>query len=97
MAFSKRQREILAELSELCNQLGVELDGTATNVRKYIDRQMALMDVHKIIYGVLCDDSENEFRDEDVADAYKSLETLREIKSKIYPDRNGYLKPGEKQ
>lgn len=97
MAFSKRQREILAELSELCNQLGVELDGTATSVRKYIDRQLSLMDVHTIIYGVLCDDPENEFREEDVARCYEALQSLRDTKAKIYPDKNGYLKPEEKK
>ena len=93
---TKRQREMLAKLCEVCNQLGVELDGTATNTRKYIDRQMALMNVHTVLYGVLCDEAENDFREVDVERGNKALLELSELIKKTYPDKNGYLKEEEK-
>lgn len=89
MALSKRQREMLAELSSICNSLGNDLDASATNVRKYIDRQEAHRHVYKITYGICVDEPENDFREENIADAEQSLIALKEIANRKYKDRNG--------
>lgn len=91
MKITGRQRKMLSELSKLCNDLGSTLDGTSTNNVKYIDRQRSLMLVHKVIYGVLCDDPENEYRDHDVKSAEKAIDTLNELSKRVYPDRNGLI------
>lgn len=86
---NKRQRKILSECCSICNDLGSPLDGSATSVRKYIDRQMAHMEVHKILYGALVDTPENEQREFDFECAEKALVRLKEIADKTYKDRNG--------
>jgi hypothetical protein len=86
---NKRQRKILSECCSLCNDLGSPLDGSATNVRKYIDRQMAHMEVYQILYGALVDDPENDQRDFDFDLAEKALVRLKEIAGRQYKDRNG--------
>lgn len=91
----KEHRKILAELQSLCNQLGSSLDGTATNPMKYIDRQKAMMDVSHILFAVLADHPENEDREDDFRRAEKSIQWLRTLKGKIYPDRSGFIKPEE--
>lgn len=85
----KRQREILSEVCDICNQLGGELDGTATATQKYIDRQQALAKIGKCVYAVLTDHPDNEYSVEDYSSAYLALEELRGLKNKIYPDKNG--------
>lgn len=89
-------RKILSELQSLCNGLGCHLDGTATREEKYIDRQRALVDVSHVLFAVLADHPENDYRKEDFERAYESMNKLRAIKSKIYPDRSGFLKPEER-
>lgn len=91
MKITGRQRKLLSELSKICNELGSPLDGTATNNVKYIDRQRSLMLVHHVIYGVLCDEPENEYRDDDFEKAVKSLEKLHELNKRVYPDKNGNI------
>lgn len=91
MKITGRQRKLLAELSQTCNELGSPLDGTATNNVKYIDRQRSLMLVHKVIYGVICDDPENEYRDEDFNLAVSSMAKLKQLNARIYPDKNGLI------
>lgn len=85
----KRQREILNDLRAVCNQLGGILDGTSTNELKYRDRQEAHLLVSTVLYGVLCDDPENELAEEDIQDSKEALVKLQQLKSKVYPDRNG--------
>ena len=85
----KKQRKMLAQLCELCNQLGSDLDGTATNNKKYIERQKAHMLVYKVIYGVLVDETENPNRNYDINIAMGALTDLEVLTKKVYPDRNG--------
>lgn len=76
---------------QLCNELGSPLDGTATNNVKYIDRQKAHMLVSNAIYGILCDDPENEYQDEDVEGAKKCIDILTALSKRVYPDKNGLI------
>lgn len=91
MRITGRQRKLLSDLSQICNELGSPLDGTATNNVKYIDRQRALMLVSHVVYGVLCDEQNNEYREEDFELALKSMETLKKLNARIYPDKNGII------
>lgn len=91
MKITGRQRKLLAQLSEVCNELGSPLDGTATNNVKYIDRQRSLMLVHKVIYGVLCDEPENDYRESDFKEATHSMDALIVLSKRIYPDKNGLI------
>lgn len=86
-----RQRKLLSELQSICRELGGMLDGTATNPVKYIDRQRALGKVAIVIYGAICDDPENDFREEDVKDAETALQHLKDLKLKEYGDRMGFV------
>lgn len=86
---------MLSELSWICNQLGGELDYTSTHESKLKDRQRALMDVSKVLFGVLSDCKDNDHREHDLEVAYKCLEKLEALRQKTYPDRNGYSKPEE--
>jgi hypothetical protein len=92
----KYHRTMLSELSWICNQLGAELDYTSTHESKLQERQRALMDVSKVLYGVLADCKDNEHRDRDLEVAYECIEKLEALRVKTYPDRNGYLKPEER-
>ena len=85
----KKHREILAELCEVCNVLGSDLDGTATHQTKYIDRQAAHKYVYKVLYGVLVDDPQNDQREYSVEQGAEALKKLRELTTKNYPDRKG--------
>lgn len=85
----KKHRDILQELMDLCNQLGGVLDGTSTNEAKYRDRQRGLMEAYKVLYAVLADHPENDNSEDDWDDAYKSIENLKLLKNKVYPDRKG--------
>jgi len=87
---TKRQRKILAKLCDYTNMLGGTLDGTSTNEAKYRDRQQANMLTYRIVYGVLCDSAENEYREEDFAKAEEALEEMRLLTLKSYPDRQSY-------
>lgn len=84
-----KHRDILRELMDLCNQLGGVLDGTSTNEAKYRDRQRGLMDAYRVLYAVLADHPENHNSEADWADAHKSIENLKLLKNKVYPDRKG--------
>ena len=90
MSLSKRQREMLAELCQTCNKLGAVLDPTATNPKKYQDRQVAHIDVYRVLYAVLCDDPENDLREDNINDGYESLINLKEILNRQYGDRTGF-------
>lgn len=92
---NKHHRRILSELAHICNQLGVTLDYTSTHESKLKDRQKAHMLVHHVLFGILADDPENDYRIEDMEKCHKSLEELKALINKTYPDRNGYLKPEE--
>lgn len=87
---SKYQRNILAELMGLTNDLGGTLDGTATSGQKYIDRQRAMMNVYKVIYGLFGDNPLNDNRDDDIETIEKNMQILRDLKDKVYPDKNGF-------
>ena len=69
---------------EACNAIGSPLDTTATPVAKLIDRQKAHMLVYKVIYGVLSDSPENDYREEDWQNAQQAIEQLNNLKSKTY-------------
>lgn len=86
------QRNILRELMGLCNQLGGSLDYTATHYNKLRDRQKGLMDCYHVVYGVLTDHPENEFREDDRKIAEKAIQQLRDLTMISYPDRSGELK-----
>lgn len=86
-----KQRKFLSELSDYCNKLGATLDATATNSRKYIDRQEALMKAYKVIYAVLTDHPDNDQSWLDYEQAEVALRELKELSNKVYPDRNGFF------
>ena len=86
---TQKQRQILRELMLVCDHLGHSLDGTATTVSKYIDRQRAHRLVSDVIYGMFGDSKENDNREEDVESAEECLKKLQELANKQYPDRNG--------
>lgn len=92
-----KHRKILSQLSSICNALGSDLDYTATHESKLRDRQKAHMLVSHVLYGVLVDHPENEHAEDDMKTAIESLEKLKELTKKTYTDRNGFLKPEEKQ
>lgn len=94
---NKYHRTILSELASICNQLGGSLDYTSTHESKLKDRQRAHMLVQHVVFGVLVDHPENENRKEDLSKAYESLEELKALAKKTYPDRNNYLNPEEQQ
>lgn len=86
---TKRQRNLLSELCSICNKLGNVLDSTATPHKKYEDRQRAHQLVYKVLLGVLSDDPENDFRDDDVQSAIDAMEKIKEISIRQYGDRSG--------
>lgn len=85
----RKHRKLLNDTLDYCNELGCVLDGTSTHESKYKDRQRALMDVYHILYAVVCDRPQNDHSDYDYERAYKSLENLKALKEKCYPDRVG--------
>ncbi len=85
----KKHRELLSELCGLCNQLGGDLDGTATHESKYKDRQKANMLSYKILYAVLADHPENDNNEINFEAAETALVKMRELTKKTYPDRKG--------
>lgn len=87
----KKHRTMLNELMNICNSLGGTLDSTATSESKFIDRQRAHMLVSDVIYGILADHKNNENASEDFNAAIESLEKLKLLKNKIYPDRRGII------
>jgi hypothetical protein len=93
----KKHREILSELCAICNQLGVKLDYTATHESKLRDRQQAHMLAHHVLFGVLVDHPENDQAEDDMNKAIESLNELKALQAKTYPDRNNYLNPLEKE
>jgi len=86
---TKKQRAMLIDLLGFCNVLGGCLDRTSTHESKLWDRQEALMDVYKVLYGVLTQHKENDYADEDWDEAEKSLENIKQLTKKVYPDRIG--------
>lgn len=92
---TKNQRDLLARLMSVSNGLGGCLDGTATNIRKYIDRQEAHALVYKVIYGVFGDDKENPYRQEDIDNALEAIRELEVLELKIYPDKTGHVNEDE--
>lgn len=92
---TKAHRRILSELQSICNSLGSTLDYTATHESKLKDRQRAHSLVADVLYGVLVDDPENDYREEDMQKAEKSLMELKQLQKKTYTDRQGYIKPEE--
>jgi hypothetical protein len=93
---NKRQRKMLARLQEVCNELGSTLDYSAVSKGKLIDRQKALMDVSKVLYGVLCDDPENDQREYDLEQAEAALKRIEKLPNISYPDINGFMWDSEK-
>lgn len=91
MALTKIQRKLLSELAELANKFGSPLDYTATSYIKLRDIQKSYMLTWKVIYGAICDDPENEFREVDLKDAHASLKKLKELSNVVYPDRQGNI------
>lgn len=91
----KKHREILSELCALCNTIGATLDYTATHENKLKDRQQAHMLVHHVLFGVLVDHPSNENAETDMQKAIESLDELKKLQVKTYPDRNNYLQPIE--
>lgn len=91
MSFSKRQRQMLSKLCELTNKLGSPLDYTATSYLKLQAVQKSYMDTWKVLYGVLCDDPENDFREQDVKTAQEALDKIIELTKTVYPDRAGFM------
>jgi hypothetical protein len=91
----KKHREILSELCAICNQMGANLDYTATHESKLKDRQQAHMLVHHVLFGVLVDNPENDQAEDDMKKAIESIEGLKRLQAKTYPDRNNYLQPLE--
>ena len=86
---NKWQLGILSRLNIACNALGGELDGTATNRRKYIDRQRAHMLTSTIILGVCGDDKRNDYREQDMEEAEEALVKLEALVTQVYPDIHG--------
>ncbi len=82
-------RRVLSELMDVCNQLGHELDYTATNINKLKDRQKAHALVSKVLFAVLADVPENDHRREDIERANEARNTLNILIHKQYPDKNG--------
>lgn len=87
---NRNQKKLLARLMTATNSLGGTLDGTATSEQKYIDRQRAHMLTYKVIYGLLGDNPNNSYREDDMNNAYKAIEEMEKLEQKIYPDRNGF-------
>lgn len=93
---NKTQKELLSRLMVVTNSLGGTLDGTATCMQKYIDRQRAHMLSYKIIYGLFGDNPNNPYREDDINNAYQAIEEMERLEQKTYPDRSGFLKDEEK-
>lgn len=87
---SKYQRKVLAEVISISNDLGGQLDYTATNPMKLIDRQQAHSIVSNVLYCLMCDNTENPQRDIDLESLEEDLKKLVEIRDRNYGDRNGY-------
>lgn len=85
------KRNIVGRVVVACRFLGTELDGTATNKRKYVDRQQAHSLVADILYGVCCDHPDNDNREEDMLEAEEKLILLEKLVKKDYPDIWGNL------
>lgn len=90
-----KHRLILSELQSICNSLGSLLDYTATHESKLKDRQRAYSLVSDVLFGVLVDHPDNEYKEEDMSKGMKALADLRVLVSKTYTDRHGYIKPEE--
>lgn len=93
---NKKHRKILAELQSVCNSLGSTLDYTATHVSKLKDRQRAHALVSDVLFGVLVDHPENDYKEDDMRKAEIALVELRKLERKTYTDSSGYIKDEEK-
>jgi hypothetical protein len=85
----KSHRVILAELCNICNELGATLDGTATHQTKYVDRQFAHKYVYLVLYGVLVDSPDNDQLEYNLEQMEDAMVHLRGLAKKQYPDRKG--------
>ena len=85
----KSHRKILSDLQIMCNQMGSTLDYTSTNESKLRDRQQSLMKISHILFGILVDHPENENNDYDQQLLKESMEHMRMLAKKEYPDRQG--------
>ncbi len=85
----KKHRKLLSELMDYCNTLGSDLDGTATHESKYRDRQRANMLSWKVLYYVLADHPENDNNEINYENAIDSLQKMKDLIEKKYPDRKG--------
>lgn len=86
----KKHRELLSELSGICNELGGVLDYTATHESKLRDRQRAHMHVYHVLYGILTDHPDNDNAEDDMKQSLEHLEKLKALTKRLYPDRKGY-------
>ena len=86
---TSKQRNMLNRLMDACHSLGNQLDATATSPMKYIERQAAHKLVHKVLYGVLTDMPENDYRDQDWEESEQYMQKLESLVKKQYNDRNG--------
>lgn len=84
-----KHRKVLQELMDLCAYLGNTLDYTATHISKLKDRQIAHKYIFKVLYGLLTDSPDNEYKNDDWESLEGALKDLRELKDKIYPDSSG--------
>lgn len=94
---TKTQKELLRRLMFVCNTLGNQLDGTATCMEKYIERQQAHSLTYHVLSGVFGDNVNNPYRNEDISNAFECIEKMEKLAKKIYPDKTGFLSKEEIQ
>lgn len=90
------ERRLLNRLMVVCNDLGGAVDRTAVSEQKLYERQQALMKISNVIYGILAQNPNNPFKEKDYNKALEDIMELESLVDKVYPDRNGYLRPEEK-
>lgn len=76
---TKRQRQFLCDLREIINEAGMYRFGMdGDSIHQAFAMARAYKDIEKVLFGVLTDDPENEYRDEDVQEAECALKRLQE-------------------
>jgi hypothetical protein len=84
-----RQRKMLERLRTVTNDLGGKIDRTTIRdaAHKWADKAEANLDVSKVLYAVLVDDSENPNLEYDLSLGEKALINLEQLVSRIKQDQ----------
>lgn len=74
---TKRQRDLLRILSDIVHKArSVSLGLDNESIQNVFARARAYNDIEKVLYGVLVDDPDNDYRDDDIQEAIDALKRM---------------------